>query len=121
MSNTTKTVIVTGGSQGIGGIVKAFLNRDYNVVAISRSVTKSRRRRDLTHEQFIQYWKDKHASLLMNLDALRSSVRNYTQQHSLNNVPGGFRLCPMTGSPRCGSMTCASVWAVASSLRERLT
>jgi NAD(P)-dependent dehydrogenase (short-subunit alcohol dehydrogenase family) len=43
MSNTTKTVIVTGGSQGIGaGTVKAFLNRDCNVVAISRSVTKSK-------------------------------------------------------------------------------
>jgi hypothetical protein len=40
MGNTTKTVIVTGGSQGIGAaIVKAFLNRDCNVVAISRSVT----------------------------------------------------------------------------------
>jgi NAD(P)-dependent dehydrogenase (short-subunit alcohol dehydrogenase family) len=43
MSNTTKTVIVTGGSQGIGaGIVKAFLNRGCNVVAISRSITKSK-------------------------------------------------------------------------------
>jgi NAD(P)-dependent dehydrogenase (short-subunit alcohol dehydrogenase family) len=40
MGKTTKTVIVTGGSQGIGAaIVKAFLNRDCNVVAISRSVT----------------------------------------------------------------------------------
>jgi NAD(P)-dependent dehydrogenase (short-subunit alcohol dehydrogenase family) len=39
----TKTVIVTGGSQGIGsGIVRAFLDRDYNVVATSRSITKSR-------------------------------------------------------------------------------
>ena len=38
----TKTVIVTGGSQGIGaGLVKAFLNRSYNVVANSRNITKS--------------------------------------------------------------------------------
>ena len=43
MANTPKTVIVTGGSQGIGaGCVKAFLSRDYNVVATSRSVTKSK-------------------------------------------------------------------------------
>jgi len=43
MSNTTKTVIVTGGSQGIGaGIVKAFLDRNYNVVATSRRVTKAK-------------------------------------------------------------------------------
>jgi NAD(P)-dependent dehydrogenase (short-subunit alcohol dehydrogenase family) len=37
-----KTVIVTGGSQGIGaGLVKAFLDRGYNVVANSRNITKS--------------------------------------------------------------------------------
>jgi NAD(P)-dependent dehydrogenase (short-subunit alcohol dehydrogenase family) len=39
----SKTVIVTGASQGIGaGAVKAFLDKGYNVVATSRSVTKSR-------------------------------------------------------------------------------
>jgi NAD(P)-dependent dehydrogenase (short-subunit alcohol dehydrogenase family) len=37
-----KTVIVTGASQGIGAaIVKAFLDRGYNVVATSRSVSKA--------------------------------------------------------------------------------
>lgn len=42
MVNTARTVIVTGGSQGIGaGAVKAFLDRDYNVVATSRHVTRS--------------------------------------------------------------------------------
>ena len=42
MANTHKTVIVTGGSQGIGaGLVKAFLVRGYNVVANSRNITKS--------------------------------------------------------------------------------
>jgi NAD(P)-dependent dehydrogenase (short-subunit alcohol dehydrogenase family) len=36
----TKTAIVTGGSQGIGaGLVQAFLDRDYNVVANSRNIT----------------------------------------------------------------------------------
>ena len=43
MANTSKTVIVTGGSQGIGsGAVQAFLDRDYNVIATSRNVTKSK-------------------------------------------------------------------------------
>ena len=43
MTDTLKTVIITGGSQGIGaGAVKAFLNLDYNVVATSRNVTKSK-------------------------------------------------------------------------------
>jgi NAD(P)-dependent dehydrogenase (short-subunit alcohol dehydrogenase family) len=42
MANTQKTAIVTGGSQGIGaGLVKAFLDRGYNVVANSRNITKS--------------------------------------------------------------------------------
>jgi NAD(P)-dependent dehydrogenase (short-subunit alcohol dehydrogenase family) len=37
-----RTVIVTGGSQGIGaGLVKAFLARGYNVVANSRHITKA--------------------------------------------------------------------------------
>jgi NADP-dependent 3-hydroxy acid dehydrogenase YdfG len=36
------TLIVTGASQGIGaGVVRAFLERDYNVVANSRNITNS--------------------------------------------------------------------------------
>src|ERR1700740_3068324 len=42
MANTQKTVIVTGASQGIGAaVVKAFLERGYNVVGTSRSASKS--------------------------------------------------------------------------------
>jgi NAD(P)-dependent dehydrogenase (short-subunit alcohol dehydrogenase family) len=42
VSNTDKTVIVTGGSQGIGaGVVRAFLSRGYRVVANSRNITRS--------------------------------------------------------------------------------
>ena len=42
MPNDQKTVIVTGASQGIGAaVVKAFLERSYNVVGTSRSATKS--------------------------------------------------------------------------------
>jgi len=41
-----KTVIVTGASQGIGaGVVRSFLERGYNVVATSRTITQ---RDDLT-------------------------------------------------------------------------
>jgi NAD(P)-dependent dehydrogenase (short-subunit alcohol dehydrogenase family) len=43
MNGARKTVIVTGASQGIGAaIVKAFLERDYNVVASSRTMTQSK-------------------------------------------------------------------------------
>jgi NAD(P)-dependent dehydrogenase (short-subunit alcohol dehydrogenase family) len=42
MGNAQKTVIVTGGSQGIGaGLVKAFLGRGYNVVASALEITNS--------------------------------------------------------------------------------
>ena len=42
MSGPRKTAIVTGASQGIGaGIVKAFVERGFNVVAISRKMTQS--------------------------------------------------------------------------------
>src|SRR5262250_1621668 len=42
MNSTRKTAIVTGASQGIGaGVVKAFVERGFNVVATSRRVTQS--------------------------------------------------------------------------------
>jgi NAD(P)-dependent dehydrogenase (short-subunit alcohol dehydrogenase family) len=42
MANDQKTVIVTGASQGIGAaVVRAFLERGYNVVGTSRNATKS--------------------------------------------------------------------------------
>jgi NAD(P)-dependent dehydrogenase (short-subunit alcohol dehydrogenase family) len=42
MANTRKTAIVTGASQGMGaGVVEAFLNRGYSVVANSRNITKT--------------------------------------------------------------------------------
>jgi len=42
MTAKSRTAIVTGASQGIGaGIVSAFLERGYKVVASSRSITKS--------------------------------------------------------------------------------
>jgi NAD(P)-dependent dehydrogenase (short-subunit alcohol dehydrogenase family) len=42
MANTHKTAIVTGGSQGIGaGLVTAFLDRGYHVVANSRKIARN--------------------------------------------------------------------------------
>jgi len=47
MAGQSKTAIVTGASQGIGaGLVSAFLERSYRVVATSRSITKSGTFRD---------------------------------------------------------------------------
>jgi NAD(P)-dependent dehydrogenase (short-subunit alcohol dehydrogenase family) len=42
MANSQKTIVVTGASQGIGaGLVTAFLDRGYRVVANSRNISKS--------------------------------------------------------------------------------
>jgi NAD(P)-dependent dehydrogenase (short-subunit alcohol dehydrogenase family) len=42
MASNQKAVIVTGASQGIGaGVAQSFLDRDYNVVANSRNITKA--------------------------------------------------------------------------------
>src|SRR4051812_29379049 len=42
MNGPGKTAIVTGASQGIGaGIVKGFVERDFNIVANSRKITQS--------------------------------------------------------------------------------
>src|SRR5579862_4632689 len=42
VTSMRKTVIVTGGSKGIGaGLVKAFLDRSYNVVANARDIKTS--------------------------------------------------------------------------------
>ena len=42
MNSPSKTVIITGASQGIGaGIVRAFLARGYDVVGTARNATKS--------------------------------------------------------------------------------
>src|SRR5580658_9531680 len=41
-SSAPKTAIVTGASQGIGaGVVKAFVERGFNVVATARTVSQS--------------------------------------------------------------------------------
>src|ERR1700752_2306468 len=43
MNSPSKTVIVTGASQGIGaGVVRAFLARGYNVVGTARNATKAK-------------------------------------------------------------------------------
>jgi NAD(P)-dependent dehydrogenase (short-subunit alcohol dehydrogenase family) len=42
MNSTQKVAIITGASQGIGaGLVKAFRNRDYRIIANSRSIQPS--------------------------------------------------------------------------------
>ena len=55
------------------------------------------RRPGLTHEQFRQYWKEKHSPLVMSLDVFKTHVRHYTQQHPLNSMPDGLPVVPYDG------------------------
>jgi NAD(P)-dependent dehydrogenase (short-subunit alcohol dehydrogenase family) len=42
--DSNKTILITGASQGIGaGLVKTFLDREYNVVATSRNISETAR------------------------------------------------------------------------------
>ena len=70
------------------------------------------RRPDITHEQFSQYWKVKHAPLVMSLDVFKTHVRHYTQQHSLNNVPEGFPVVPYDGVAELWFDDLSSVMAI---------
>ena len=48
-----------------------------------------RRNPELTHEQFVEYHRDRHAPLFMSLPVVRDNVRRYVQQHALDaSLPG---------------------------------
>ena len=48
-----------------------------------------RRRADLTHEEFVDYHKTKHAPLFMSLPEVQQHVRRYVQSHSIPvGIPG---------------------------------
>jgi uncharacterized protein (TIGR02118 family) len=77
--------------------MKYHNNRTQGEVSMIKVSVFLTRRPDLTPEQFSQYWKEKHAPLVMSLDVFKTHVRHYTQQHSLNNVPDGFPVVPYDG------------------------
>lgn len=48
-----------------------------------------RRRADLTHEEFVDYHKTKHAPLFMSLPEVKQHVRRYVQSHRIPvDLPG---------------------------------
>ncbi|WP_030380482.1 MULTISPECIES: EthD domain-containing protein [unclassified Streptomyces] len=48
-----------------------------------------RRRGDLTHDEFVEYHRDRHAPLFESLEVVRDNVRRYVQQHTVTpDIPG---------------------------------
>lgn len=49
----------------------------------------------LTHEEFADYWKLKHAPLFAALPEVKQYVRRYVQDHVVVNAPEGFPPSPV--------------------------
>ena len=48
-----------------------------------------RRKATLTHEQFVDHHKTKHAPLFMSVEAVKQNVRRYVQEHAQQiELPG---------------------------------
>lgn len=56
-----------------------------------------RRRPDLTHEQFIQHWRDVHAQLFSSQPVVKQYVRRYVQSRTIANPPQGVLLADYDG------------------------
>ncbi len=54
------------------------------------------RRSDLTHDEFIRYWRDEHAPFLLGLAEFHKYVRRYSQQHP-QATPEGLPIAPYGG------------------------
>ncbi|MBV9199626.1 MAG: SDR family oxidoreductase [Alphaproteobacteria bacterium] len=94
MSNTTRTVIVTGGSQGIGaGAAKAFLDRGYNVIATSRNVTKSE---DLASSPKLAVVDGEIGDAATAARAVRTAINTFGSIDALVNNAGIFLPKPFT-------------------------
>jgi uncharacterized protein (TIGR02118 family) len=55
------------------------------------------RRPDLTHEQFIEHWRDVHARLFSSQPAVKQHVRRYIQSRTVPNPPAGVRVADYDG------------------------
>lgn len=57
----------------------------------------SRRRSDMTHEEYVQHWRDVHAPLLMSQPDTKRYVRAYIQSRVTGDKPDGPTLGEVDG------------------------
>ena len=55
------------------------------------------RRPDMTHDQFLGYWRDRHAALFSSQPIVKKTVRRYVQSRIVSNTPAGAFLAPFDG------------------------
>ena len=95
MAGKEKTVIVTGASQGIGaGVVRAFLDRGYNVVANSRNITRSGAFAGSDHRALVDGDMGESA---VAAKAVETAVHKFGSVDALVNNAGIFFTKPFTG------------------------
>ena len=89
-----KAVIITGGSQGIGaGLVRAFLERDYNIVATSRNVTRSK---DLPSSSKLALIDGDIGDASTAAGVAEAAIRTFGSIDALVNNAGIFLMKPFT-------------------------
>ena len=55
------------------------------------------RRPDLSHEQFVEYWRDVHAQLFSSQPVVKQHVRRYVQSRTIPDPPNAVRLADYDG------------------------
>src|SRR5436305_2315839 len=94
MSNQQKTAIVTGASQGIGaGLVKAFVERGWSVVANSRKVTQSTEIAATDHVALVDGHIGEHATAAK---IVETALARFKSIDALVNNAGIFFTKPFT-------------------------
>jgi uncharacterized protein (TIGR02118 family) len=52
---------------------------------------------NMTHDQFLSYWRDRHALLFSSQPIVKKTVRRYVQSRIVSNAPQGAFLAPFDG------------------------
>src|SRR6476620_12405433 len=56
-----------------------------------------RRNSDMTHEQFVAYWRDSHAKLFSSQPIVKRTVRRYVQSRTVADYPKGVNVADYDG------------------------
>ena len=55
------------------------------------------RRSDMTHEQFLEYWRDRHAAFFASQPIVKKTVRRYVQSRTVPDTPAGTFVAAFDG------------------------
>lgn len=51
----------------------------------------------LTHQQFLDYWRDQHGPFFLRQPIVQQTVRRYVQSRTIAQTPPGFAVAPFDG------------------------